>query len=97
MPSSVKRLAGGSWRRREAQLLRAFVLSQGESDATLIAQMAGCSEAQGHQVAAARRLVCIEVLDRYARGQITFGQLWNAAKFPEEPARQLATVRLPRG
>lgn len=67
---------------------RIFVRSSGEHEPAKIAAKAECTDGEAQLVASARRLACLEVLDAFERGAITFRRLWRACEYPGEPARQ---------
>jgi len=91
---SAQLVSGGNWYAREARMRKLFLASHGELDPARIRDTARCTEGEAQLVAAARRLACLEVLDAFERGAITFRRLWRACEYPGEPARQRTAAQV---
>lgn len=81
-------LNGTQWYSRENRYRVAFIASRGLLDAREIQARAGCNEGLALLIASARRLACLEVLDAYERGELTFRQLWRACEYAGDERTQ---------
>lgn len=81
-------LNGAHWYSRENRYRTAFIGSRGMVEASAIMTATGCSAGLAQIVASARRLACLEVLEAYETGKLTFRQLWRACEYAGDDRRQ---------
>ena len=75
---------------------RIFICSHGQNGVEAIVEAAKCAPREAELVVAVRRLACLEVIDHFERGSITFRQLWRACEYTGDPKQQLAVCSSPR-
>jgi len=84
---------GGQWYRREERLRRAFIASRGSLDVAAVQTLSGATPDEARLVVCARTLACLEVLEAYEHGDLTFRQLWCACMFVGDPPMQRQVTR----